>query len=164
VSSDGNHRPRRRFLVCETRESPRGPSRGCTADGMGSRNGSGGRMSPSTARAWKISSDVIVSAWTGLGSMWKYKGLMSKGILILSLSSLTPIHAIYIYMYMYILNLTSRLPLVVYTPAPRSPELVALSSPLTLTVVAIWFCLGYYIVSLDDSSFCEKVSGVLFGF
>jgi hypothetical protein len=43
-------------------------------------NGFGSRTSPSTARVWKISSYVLISAWTSLGSNWKNRGLMYKHI------------------------------------------------------------------------------------
>jgi hypothetical protein len=44
------------FLVCQTHESLRWPSRGCTMGEVGSGSGFGSGISSSTARAWKISS------------------------------------------------------------------------------------------------------------
>jgi hypothetical protein len=50
------------FSVCQTRESPWGPSLGCTMGGMGPRHGFGSRTYLSTTRACKISSYVMTSA------------------------------------------------------------------------------------------------------
>jgi hypothetical protein len=48
--------------VCRTHESPRGPRRGCTVGGGGSKNCFGSRTSPCSARAWKILSYIMTSA------------------------------------------------------------------------------------------------------
>jgi hypothetical protein len=57
-----------------------------------SRNSFRNRTSPSTARAWKISSYVMTSAWTSLETMWKNRGLMSKDIHMLFLCPLTSVN------------------------------------------------------------------------
>jgi hypothetical protein len=57
-----------------------------------SRNYFRSRTSPSTARAWKISSCIITSTLTSLGTTSKNRGLKSKHIHVLSLFPLTSIH------------------------------------------------------------------------
>jgi hypothetical protein len=49
------------FSVCQTSESPRGPSWGGSVGGVGTTTGFGTRTSPSAARAWKISAYVTTS-------------------------------------------------------------------------------------------------------
>jgi hypothetical protein len=59
---------------------------------MRSRNGFESRTSPCTARAWKISSHIMSSAWTSLETTWKNRGMMSKDIRVLFLFPLTSVH------------------------------------------------------------------------
>jgi hypothetical protein len=70
----------------------KGPSLCRTVGGAGSRNCFRSRTSPSTARAWTISSYVMTSAWTSFEAMWKNRGLTSKDIRVLFLSPITSIH------------------------------------------------------------------------
>jgi hypothetical protein len=66
------------FSVCRTHGSVRKPNRGCTICWVGSRNSFWSTTSPSTARAWKISSYNTTSAWSSKETMWKNRRTKSK--------------------------------------------------------------------------------------
>jgi hypothetical protein len=99
------------FSLCQRRESPREPGRGCTVGGVGSRNGFGSRTSPTAARAWKISSYDLTRVRTSLETVWKVQDWCPNIYICFLISSYLQASKNKL---MKTGNLTFRLPLVVF--------------------------------------------------